>query len=166
MIKTPIITVKIKYLETEQKFSGNLDQVWICINKFFSQIHPSLEILKSIILTVDLNNLIRDSKNLIAVAPEGPIILVSRQKLTDNEILTLHLIATFIANKLGYSKNYSSKVELQKKLGKTSKITSTRLGELIREGLVTKTETGNFKITTLGITRFQKEMIPEIRKKF
>jgi predicted transcriptional regulator len=54
---------------------------------------------------------------------------------------------------------------LQTAVGKTAKITSTRLGELIRDGYATKTEEGTYKITTLGIKRFQEESLPEIHEK-
>ncbi|TSA57896.1 hypothetical protein D4R42_00705, partial [bacterium] len=113
----------------------------------------------------DLENLIEDCKNIIAVAPEGPVLLVSRQKLTASETLTVHLLATYIGNKLGLSKIFLTKEELQAALGKNAKITSTRLGELCREGYATKTEEGNYRITTLGIKRFQEESLPEIREK-
>ena len=159
------VTVTIKYQDTEQTFTGNANQVWTSINKFFSEMIPALETVKKAILTVDLETLIEDSKNIIAIAPEGPAILVSKQKLTDNETLTLHLIATYIANKLGQPKDYLTKEELQSGLGKSSKITSTRLGELIRDGNATKTQEGNYKITTIGIKRFQEEALPEIIQK-
>ena len=159
------VTVTIKYQDTEQTFTGNANQVWTSINKFFSEMIPALDTVKKAILTVDLETLIEDSKNIIAIAPEGPAILVSKQKLTDNETLTLHLIATYIANKLGQPKDYLTKEELQSGLGKSSKITSTRLGELIRDGNATKTEEGNYKITTIGIKRFQEEALPEIIQK-
>jgi predicted transcriptional regulator len=126
---------------------------------------PALQTIKKALLTVDLEILIEDLKNVIAIAPEGPVLLVSKQKLTDSETLTLHLLAAYVGNKLGKSKNILSKEELQAGLGKSAKITSTRIGELIREGLATKTEEGNYKITTLGIKRFQEESLPEIREK-
>ena len=163
--KSTNITVHIKYLETEQTFTGDPNQVWLLVNKFFSDMIPALQVIKSVLLTVDLNNLIKDCNKLIAVTPEGPVLLFSRKKLTDNETLKLHLVANFIAKSLGYSKNYPTKGELQTVIGKNSKITSTRLGELIREGFVKKTEDNHFKITTIGIKRFQKETIPEIRKR-
>ncbi|TET26610.1 MAG: hypothetical protein E3J73_04220 [Candidatus Bathyarchaeum sp.] len=164
MIKETV-TVHIKYQETEQTFTGDANQVWISINRFFSEMIPALQTVKKALLTVDLESLIEDCKNVIAVAPEGPVLLVSRQKLTDNETLTLQLLATYIGNKLGQSKDYLTKEELQAGLGKNAKITSTRLGELCREGLATKTEEGNYRITTLGIKRFQEETLPEIREK-
>jgi hypothetical protein len=159
------VTVNIKYQETEQTFTGNTNQVWRSINKFFTEMIPTLQTIKKVLLTVDLENLIEDCKNVIAIAPEGPVLLVSKQKLTDCETLSLHLLAAFIGNNLGQSKDVLSKEELQAGLGKSAKITSTRLGELIREGLATKTEEGNYKITTLGIKRFQEEALPEIREK-
>ncbi|MCK4884592.1 hypothetical protein KAS24_00850 [Candidatus Bathyarchaeota archaeon] len=164
MIKESV-TVHIKYQETEQTFTGDANQVWISINRFFSEMIPALQTVKKALLTVDLESLIEDCKNVIAVAPEGPVLLVSRQKLTDNETLTLQLLATYIGNKLGQSKDYLTKEELQAGLGKNAKITSTRLGELCREGLTTKTEEGNYRITTLGIKRSQEETLPEIREK-
>ena len=154
----------IKYLETEQTFTGDVNHVWVSVNRFFSEMIPALQIVKKALLTVDLENLIEDCKNIIAVAPEGPVLLVSRQKLTASETLTLHLLATYIGNKLGLSKIFLTKEELQAALGKNAKITSTRLGELCREGLATKTDEGNYRITTLGIKRFQ-EALPEIREK-
>jgi hypothetical protein len=159
------VTVHIKYQETEETFTGDVNQVWIGVNRFFSELIPALNTVKKALLTVDIENLIEDSKNIIAVAPEGPVLLVSRQKLTASETLTLHLLATYLGNKLGHSKDYLTKEEMQAGLGKNAKITSTRLGELVREGLATKTEEGNYRITTLGIKRFQEEILPEIREK-
>jgi hypothetical protein len=159
------VTVHIKYRDTEQTFTGNADGVWRKVNRFFSEMIPSLQILKKALLTVDLENLIEECKNIIAVAPEGPVLLVSKQKLTDSETLTLHLLATYIGNKLGLSKDYLTKEELQAGLGKNAKITSTRLSELCREGYATKTEDGKYQIATLGIKRFQEEALPQIREK-
>lgn len=159
------VTVHIKYQETKQTFIGKTDEVWRSINKFFTEMIPALKTIKKVVLTVDLENLIEEVKNVIALTPEGPVLLVSKQKLTDSETLSLHLIAAFIGNKLGQSKDAQSKQELQIGLGKTAKITSTRLGELIRERLAIKTKEGNYKITTLGIKRFQEEILPEIKEK-
>jgi hypothetical protein len=158
------IKVHIKYKDIEQTFTGETNQVWSSINRFFTEMIPAIQTIKNAILTVDLETLIKDCKNVIALAQEGPVILVSKQRLTDTETIMLYLLAAYIANKLGQSKDCVSKEELQSGLGKSAKITSTRLGELIREGQATKTEEGNYKITTLGIKRFQ-EVLPEIKEK-
>jgi len=159
------ITVHIKYQDVEQTFTGNVNDVWISINRFFSEMIPALEVARKAVLTVDLEKLIDDCKNIIAVAPEGPSLLVSKQKLTDSETLALHLLAAYIGNKLGLlNRDTLSKEELQARLGKSAKITSTRLGELCREGLATKNEEDNYKITTIGIKSLQ-EALPKIREK-
>ena len=106
------VTVHIKYLDAEQTFTGDVNHVWVSVNRFFSEVIPALQIVKKALLTVDLENLIEDCKNIIAVAPEGPVLLVSRRKLTANETLTLHLLATYIGNKLGLSKIFLTKEEL------------------------------------------------------
>lgn len=162
---TETVTVHIKYKDTEQTFTGEANQVWASVNRFFCEMVPALQVVKSVLLTVDFETLIEDCKNVIAIAPEGPVLLVSSQKLTDSETLTLHLLATYIGNRLGASKSVLTKDELQAVLGKNAKITGTRLGELCREGYVTRTEDGNYRITTLGIKRLQEEVLSEIRKK-
>jgi hypothetical protein len=165
LTRTETITVHIKYKDLDQTFAGDANQVWRGLNRFFIEKIPALQTLEKVLLTVNLENLIENCKNINAIAPEGPVLLVRKQKLTDRETLTLHFIATYIGNKLGITKEYLTKEELQTRLGKNAKITATRLGELIREGLTKKTEEGNYRITTVGIKRFQEEALPEIRKK-
>ncbi|MEJ2242317.1 MAG: hypothetical protein P8Y18_09270 [Candidatus Bathyarchaeota archaeon] len=134
MTKSDNVTVNIKYKDIDQTFSGDVDQVWRGINRFFSKIIPPFEILNKIVLTVELEDLIESCKNIIAITAEGPILLVEKNRLTDSEILSLNLLAIYIGAKLGNIKDFLTKEELQLKLGKNSKITSTRLGELIRQG--------------------------------
>ena len=159
------ITVHVKYRNVEQSFVGNVDDVWASVNRFFSQVIPSFNMARKVMLTVDLQKLIEDVEGVIAIAPEGPELLISKQNLTDSETIQLYLLAVHIGHRLGHlSRDSFSKEELQTRLGKSSKITSTRLGELCREGMATKTEEGNYKITTIGLKRLQEETILKIRE--
>ncbi len=56
-----------------------------------------------------------------------------------------------------------SKEELQMKLGKNAKITSTRLGELVKSEIAAKTVDDKYRITTFGVVQTQKETIPKIK---
>lgn len=160
------ITVQVKYRDVEQTFVGNVDDVWVSVNRFFTQMIPSFHVAHKVMLTVDLQKLIENVEGVIAIAPEGPEILISKQKLTDNETIQLYLLAAHIGYKLGHlSGNSFSKEELQTRLGKSSKITSTRLSELCREGMATKTDEGDYKITTIGIKRLQEGILLKIREK-
>jgi hypothetical protein len=160
------ITVHIKYKDVEQTFVGNVNHVWVIVNNFFSQMIPSFDVAQKVLLIPDLPKLIEDFKNVIALANEGPELLISKRRLTDSEIIQLYLLAAYMGHKLGrLSRDAMSKKELQTRLGKTPKITSTRLGELCREGGAIKIEEGNYKITTIGIKRLQDELLPKIREK-
>ena len=160
------ITVQIKYKDVEENFSGCVNDVWVSINKFFSEFIPAFEISKKLVLTVDLQELIKECENIIAFTEEGPHLLVSRDKLTDNETLALQLLASYVGYKLGTVESDAvSREELQAKLGKTAKITSTRLGELAKSEMVKKTANGEYKITTFGVIQIQKDFLPRIKLK-
>lgn len=157
------ITVQVKYKDVEKTFAGPVHDVWVSINKFFGEFIPTFKMSKKMILTVDLQDIIKACDNVIAFSEEGLHVLVSRNKLTDNETLALQLLAAYIGHKLGVIESDAvSKEELQAKLGKTSKITSTRLGELVKREIVTKTNDGKYKISTFGIVQMRKDFLPRI----
>ncbi len=156
----------IKSGDIEETFVGDVDSVWKSINSFFGRMFPLLNTIQGVVLTADLNKILDASINLVAVSEEGPVVLVSKQKLTDNETLLLMLLAAYIGSRLGRLKeSWLSRDELREWLGKSVKITGTRLGELCREGLVAKTDEGNYKISTFGIKRLVEELLPQIRSK-
>lgn len=146
----------IRYGQLEQTFDGDVNDVWVGVNKFFSEMVPAFDLARKVTLTIDLSRLIEDFKGIIAVTPEDPQLLISRRELTDSETLLLNLLAAYVGYRLGkFDREWLTREELQAKLGKNMKITSTRLGELIREGMALRTEEGNYKITTLGVKRLQ-----------
>lgn len=160
------ITVQVRYKEVEETFSGSLEEVWLSLNRFFSEFLPSFEIAKKLLLRVDLQELLRECEDVIAFGQEGPCLLVPRSKLTDNETLELWLLACYVGRQLGRAKSDAvSKDELQTKLGKDTKITSTRLGELLKSDMVMKTADEKYRITTFGVVRMQKEILPRIKTK-
>jgi len=160
------IIIQVKYEDVEKTFSGTVNDVWLSINKFFTEFIPTFEISRKMILTVDLQNLIKDCENIIAFTEEGSHLLVAREKLTDNETLALQLLANYIGYRLGIMEDDAvSKEELQTKLGKSSKITSTRLGELVKSEIATKTADGKYRITMFGVTQMQRNILPKIKAK-
>ena len=160
------ITAQIKYKNIEKTFSGNTEDVWLSINKFFQEFIPTFEIANKLMLNIDLQKLIKNSEGIIAFSKEGPSLLVSRNKLTDNETLILWLLANYLGHQLGILKKEAlSKEELQAKLGKDAKITSTRLGELAKNQIAVRTADEEYRITTFGITQAQKEILPKIKAK-
>jgi predicted transcriptional regulator len=71
-----------------------------------------------------------------------------------------------LGSKLGLlASEVLSKDELQAKLGKSGKITSTRLGELVKNDLVAKTVDDKFRVTTFGVVQLQKDLLAKIKAK-
>ncbi len=160
------ITVNVRFGDVEQTFSGNAEDVWLNLNRFFGEFIPSFSIAKRLVLSVDLERLARDCEGLIAFSKEGANVLVGKDKLTDNETLLLWLLAASVGYGLGLvGSDAVAKEELQAKLGKSSKIVSTRLGELVKSDLVVKTVDDKYRITTFGVVQMQKEIIPRIKAK-
>lgn len=154
------VTVHIKYGDVEQTFSGSANDVWIAVNRFFGEAVPAFDIVRKVTLTVDLAKLIDDAKDVIAIGPEGPELLVPKERLTDSEALQYYLLAFYIAYRLGKrASEAASKEDLQSKLGKSMKITTTRLGELVKQGNVVKTDDGAYKLATLAVKRLQEELL-------
>lgn len=160
------ITVQVKYGSVEKTFSGGVEEVWAAVNKFFGEFIPAFEISKALVLSADLQKLVEDCKGLIGFADNSPHLLVSKEKLTDNETLALHLLAAYIGIKLGMLKSdVLTREDLQVKLGKNAKITSTRLGELVKSEMVEKTSDGGYRITGFGVAQMQREWLPKIKAK-
>jgi len=160
------VEVQIKYKDVEKTFSGTPEQTWLLLNKFFNEFLPSFEIANKLLLSADLQKLASDCEGVIAFSQEGASLLVPKSKLTDNETLLLWLLASYLGHKLGMIESDAlSKEELQAKLGKSGKITSTRLGELVKTDVVTKTADEKFRITTFGVVQMQKDILPKIKAK-
>ena len=160
------IQVQLKYKELEQQFSAKPEEAWLLINHFLKDVIPSFEIAQKLWLNIDLKQLAKDLEGIAVFSSDGASMLVPKNKLTDNDALMLWLTAYYFGDKLGLvDSDVLSKDELQLKLGKSGKITSTRLGELTKNGLVQKTSDEKFRVTTAGVTQTQKEVIPKIKSK-
>jgi hypothetical protein len=162
--KSDKLQVSLKYKQLEQQITAEPKEAWLLVNQFFMDFIPAFEIAQKLWLNVDLQQFSKDLFGIVAFSVEGVNLLVPRNKLTDNEALMIWLSAVFVGNKLGMVNGDSlSKEELQVKLGKSSKITSTRLGELGKSGILLKTADEKFRITTFGMVQTQKEVLPRIK---
>jgi hypothetical protein len=160
------LQINLKYKKLEQQIMADPQEAWLLVNQFFMDFIPTFEIAQKLWLNVDLQQLSKDLFGIVVFSAEGVNLLVPRNKLTDNEVLMIWLSAVYIGNKLGMVNGDSlSKEELQTRIVKSSKITSTRLGELGKNGILLKTADEKFRITTFGIVQTQKEVLPRIKTK-
>jgi len=160
------VTVHVRFGDVEQTFSGSVEDVWLSLNRFFGEFLPSFEVARRLVLSVDLEGLVKACEGLIGFSREGANFLVSKDKLTDNETLLLWLLAYHVGFSLGLvGSDCVSKEELQAKLGKSGKIASTRLGELVKGDVVAKVADDKYRITTFGVVQMQKDIISKIKAK-
>jgi hypothetical protein len=160
------INVQIKYKGVEQQFCAEPQEAWLLLNQFFKDIIPSFEIAQKLWLNVNVSQLAKDLKGIVAFSFDGVSLLAPKSKLTDNETLLVWLAAYSLGHQLDLVNNDSlSKDELQAKLGKSGKITSTRLGELVKNDFAVKTADERFRITTFGVVQTQTEFLPRIKSK-
>ena len=160
------VVVRVRFGEVEQVFEGDVESVWLGLNRFFEEFVPSFEVAKRLVLSVDLQKLANDCEGLVGFSAEGINVLVPRGKLTDNEVLGLLLLAGYVGFRLGrLQSDRVSRDELAVRLGKDSKIVSTRLGELVKSEVVAKTADDKYKMTTFGVVQMQEEILPKIRAK-
>jgi len=160
------IRVQIKYKGVEQQFSADPQETWLLLNQFFKDMIPSFEIAQKLWFNIDIAQLAKDLNGIVVFSGDGTSLLVPKNKLTDNEALLVWLAAHYLGNKLGLINSDSlSKDQLQATLGKSGKITSTRLGELVKNNLAIKTVDEKFRITTFGVLQLQKEVLSKIKSK-
>jgi len=160
------ICVQIKYKDVEKQFSAEPQEVWLLLNQFFKDFIPSFEIAQKLWLNIEMSQLAKELNGIVVFSGDGVSLLASKNKLTDNDALLVWLAAYFLGHKLGLVNCDSlSKDELQFKLGKSGKITSTRLGELVKSGFAAKTIDEKFRITTFGVVQVQKEVLPKIKSR-
>jgi len=160
------VTVHVRFGDVEQTFSGSVEDVWLSLNRFFGEFVPSFSVARRLVLSVDLEGLVRDCEGLIGFSKEGANLLVSKDRLTDNECLLLWLLACYVGFRLGLvAGDALSKEELQFRVRKSGKIVNTRLGELVKNNVVLKTADEKFRITTFGVVQMEKDVIPKIKAK-
>ena len=160
------VTVNVRFSDVEKTFSGSVEDVWLSLGKFFGEFLPSFSIAKKLVLSADLDGLVRDCDGVIAFSKEGANVLVSRDKLTDNECLLLWLLADYVGFRVGLvASDCVAKDKLAVRLGKSGKIVSTRLGELVKNGVVVKADDDKFRLSTFGAVQMQRDYIPKIKAK-
>ena len=90
------IQVHLKYKELEQQFSAEPQEAWLLINQFFKDFIPSFEIAQKLWLNIDLQQLAKDLDGIAVFSSDGASLLVPKNKLTDNEALSLWLTTYYL----------------------------------------------------------------------
>lgn len=159
------LELTVKYRDIEAKFAGKPDDVIRAFLDFMAKALPAYDLASHLILTVDLDALLKGVKGLIAFAPEGPVITIPREKIGgDRNIIMLNLIRAYIGYRTGRLERDSlSTAEIIAATGGKSGTVAARLSELADMGLVERVGRGEYRVTTLGVKFFLEEILPKIR---
>lgn len=158
------LSAKIEFGELKAEFTGDFETVSREIMKFLFDISPSYSTLSKIKLETDFEQLTRDLQGVLKLAKEGVLLLVPREKLTGPELICLYLIGAYVGHNLGIIEKDSMSInELSQLTGIKKTVVRVRLNEMARSRLVSSTDTGERKITTIGIEYFRITTLPKLR---
>lgn len=158
------LQVYVKYDQFEQDFEGPVDTVLRALIAFLDKAYPGLEILSQVRLTVDLQELVEEMKDVIAIAPSGPVVL-SKKRLTVKELIGLNLIGAFVGFKLNLAGKASLSLDkLVTLTGKTKGSVSGALTPMVNDRLVEKPEKGEYEISLQGVKHFIDEVFPKLKE--
>jgi len=158
------IEIYVKYGGFEEDFKGPVDQVLRALISSLDKIYPGLEVLSRVRLTVDLQELIAKIEGVVAIAPNGPIVL-SDKKLTVKELVGLNLLGAFVGYKLNLFEEPSLSLDdLVTLTGKNKGSISRRITTLVNDRWVERLARGEYRISTLGIKHFEDGILPNLRE--
>lgn len=158
------LEVHVKYGELEAKFTGAPDEVYRGIIGFLSKALPTYEVASGLTLTVGLTELVEGLRGIIADTPEGMVLLIPRDKLTDRDAIILHLAKTYLSYHLGKGDKPSlSSAQIVDLTGTRPGGAAARLSELADIGWVARVGKGEYQITTLGLRSLLDVIVPRLR---
>lgn len=144
------IKVTIKTSENEVvEFEGGYEEVWMSLNKYFSEVYPSLSAVKKLVGAVDIEELVNKLSGKIEIK-EDRINIISGGDAKKKILLCL--AGAFIGGKLGiFEKEFLTPKEIANYTGIDERITRARLSELRKDGLVIKKEDGLYGFTVASL---------------
>ncbi len=157
------VNVSITVGDIQVQFNGSAESILRSVINFMTKQIPTIELARKISLSYEVMDLIDLFSRFIKITPEGPRVILDQEeygmkKLSDKEIVALHLVASKIGKDLGKVSNEGSQLsEIQFVTTLNPKSVSSRLSELVKAGHVLRDnpadlgESSTYKITTSGI---------------
>ncbi|MEM2518910.1 MAG: hypothetical protein QXE48_01375 [Nitrososphaerota archaeon] len=131
------------------EFEGSYEEVWMSVNKYFSELYPTFKIVKKLTGAVDIKELAEKLAGKIEIR-EGRINIVSSGDAKKKILLCL--AGAYIGKTLGLlEKDFLTPKEISNCTGIDEKITRARLSDLRKQGLVIKKEDGLYGFTPASL---------------
>ena len=149
------LKIHIEFEGLKEDYEGTPDDVVRALMVTLSKIYPSLELAKKLTFQPDLVQLAEGLVGLVEFAPEG--LLVQASEISADDAIIISLVGSYVGyrmSKIGEDTNTAD--GLAKTCGKALKTISNQLAWIVDDGLVERVERGKYRITSLGIKRFEK----------
>jgi len=162
--ESPKLKVTIKYGSLESTCEGSADEALKFVFRFIRDIYPNYAIVSGLTLTVDLENLLKRLKDVIAFLPKGQAIILKPTKdLTDSDLILTYLVAAYAGNQIGLAENdYLSMADLLDRTGKPAGTVAGRLSELAGRLCVERVGRGEYRVTSYGVKEFMDTILPKL----
>lgn len=143
------LKIRIQHEDISVEFDGNYEEVWMSVNKYLSELYPSLYVLKKFLGAVDVSHIMSLLSGKAQIV-NGRII-VSAQADAKKKIL-ICLAAAYVGKVLGLLENDAlSPKEVSAITGIEERATRARLSEMRKSGLVIKVDDGRYVFNTSAI---------------
>ncbi len=132
------IEVVLKHSGVENRIIGSPETVLRELLSYFSKVYPSIELVSKLVLSVDSVEFLQSCTGVLAVSPEGLVVLKDLRDLKDKELM------------------------MTKTTGRSTGTVAGRLSELCNEQLVERVGKGSYRLTTMGTRVVIKNLMPRV----
>lgn len=145
------VEITLKHSGIENRIIGTPDAVLRELLNYFSKVYPAVDLVSRILLSPDNTEFLQSCAGVLAVSPEGLVVLRNVSDLKDKELMILHLAGSRLMFLTGKKDVDSLSLdELTRVTGRATGTVAGRLSELTNEQLVERIGKGSYKLTTMG----------------
>jgi hypothetical protein len=157
------IEVVLKHSGVENRIIGSPETVLRELLSYFSKIYPSIELISKLVLSVDSLEFLQSCTGVLAVSPEGLVVLKDLRDLKDKELMMIHLAGSRLQHQMGKKESDTLSLdEITKTTGRSTGTVAGRLSELCNEQLVERVGKGSYRLTTMGTRVVIKNLMPRV----
>lgn len=125
------------------EFSGNYEEVWRSINRYFSEIYPSLSVAKRLKGAYDLDNLVNIIQDKVMIV-DGRIVVT--EKTDAKRRIALCLACARIGKLAGMLETeWLAPKQISSSTGIEERVTRARLSDMHKEGFVERSNEGRYR---------------------
>lgn len=156
------VEVVLKHSGIENKIIGSPEAVVRGLMAYFSKAYPSIDLVSKLILSIDNTEFLQSCSGVLAVSPEGLVLLRNLDELKDKELMLLYLAGSRLTFVLGKKDSDSLSLdELTRITGRATGTVAGRLSELANDQLVERVGKGAYKLTTMGTRVVMRNVLPK-----